>query len=451
MKLLAISVLITFLNMCETPTQHTIRDSVKQYPLPTDLDVLEVEGQRMHFKPELVGKLRIIACGAHFPTNSQGYENLQTVIDFFNATPYIKIKFNPEISLTSGHIHENDLYGCGDNLNPIFNDHDIYVCFVDSVFERGGCTALHGEPRATASVAKYVANQKLWNCCTNEEGVPFDKAILRIKSTNFAPYVNNSSSSRHAPSTGILAHEFAHMFYMGHYGKNGPLEKRPIEYQQFEGLCNGVGNFDIDAPIPSSSFQHRGDFRSPRMTAYSRAIFDAIYPITGQQTDDKYEWTIHQVLTFKDSNGRVNSTIPKTIRFFNRVNPKRLLWNGNKLVDRDSGEDPVFYIQFSNPSNKPVSGRNKVVQINVELIDNLENRIRLKKMSVFPALNGEYVQYHAKMIGSTVTQEDINQLRGNQFQLMFSVDSNDQFEEFDETNNEIQYTVDFSKWDVIRN
>lgn len=442
-KLTLLLVIIIFIS-CKT-------GNITQYPIGNNFDLNIVEGQRMFFAPQHVENLRVIVCGEHFPNGSQALENVRNAIAVFNNTPYIKIKFRAQINLTATHIPETELYTCGQNRHPIFNDNDIYIYMAETAFNKDGCGLMTDDPNtpndesvpgATAYVAKYVNTNNEWTCCTNEIGVAYDKAILCLKKGNFSDYFNDITRSGNAPSTGIITHEMGHMFHMGHNSGNGPLNKRDNYHQIFDGLCNWVGNIDWSTGPRSSDWQHDFDKRAPRITAYTRAVFDAKYPLQNTNEDELFEWTIHQILNFRDSNNIVSD---RSLKFFSLANPSSLNWSGSNLTDTNTSNNAIFNMQFSNPSNKSILTNPKNLRIEISLNDNLGNRVILIDQEVTIKFNGFLSQFNFTGESENLNTGMFSALSGTSFTIQYKIDSNNRYTEFDETNNILEHSVNFSR------
>lgn len=419
------------------PTTTSGSGSVAVVQTPVlDFDLEAVEGTRMFLDPAIAQNVGVAVCGDHFPVGSQGFQNVSEVVDFFNTAPLSP--FSMSLVTTNAHIPESQLFGCGTDLHSLFSTADIYICMLDNGFNINGCGSSGQDFTATAFVAKYVASSQQWRCCTNTNGELYNKAVLCLnKESNnnpslpdFNEYFNDPMGNGSlAPSVGVLYHEIGHMLHMGHNN-----DRLVSYYQIFDGFCNWRG--EGTAPI---GLTENEDKRSPRITGYTRKVWDDIYGPGRNENGDQFEWVMHELINQRDSNGNVvwNST-----HYYGKINPQTLRLDGGVLKDVDNGQNATFYIQFSNSRFRPLPPNFSAVQLRVSLKNNIGNSLVLYEGDITIRFPEDYAQFDIVATDfDAISSSDFNAFVGAQSFIEFQINGNNTWNEFTDADNILKYDV----------
>ncbi len=317
-----------------------------------------VEGLRYYLNPVYARSLSVTVCKTHFPRGSQGRTNLEAAIAKINATSNIGISMQV---IEGPHLKPNQLYA-----SPPVDRYRVEITYKSPFFDDQGNRKPIG---ATGGVYHYVGDN--WNCCTDTAGTASDHAVIAFSAFSSNPdnedagggyqvysrelcadplqespcvvKLSSSDAINYAPSVGVLAHEIAHSFHMGH---PYPGSNDRNSHQEYHSPTVHRGG----RSIYHGNVGGGADIRTGGISAYTKALQQDLYPPSAVTTDSRPEWYNHEMLIFTDVNGVVTTD---TIVPFADHNPTNMYYSAltDEYLDCATDELPVYTMQASDVSN----------------------------------------------------------------------------------------------------
>ncbi|MBN1410142.1 MAG: hypothetical protein JW969_04805 [Spirochaetales bacterium] len=417
-----------------TPTPDTNfppGSTVSVIPIPDSFDIRTVEGNRLHPKAELLNNMRVVICNTHFPPGSQGRANVQKIIDLFNDTPYLGV----HMTLSPvDEIEEEVLFGSRPEYSKV-----LYIDIIEQHPKNDNIgDELVTYDSSTAFLAQYGddpnddKDESIWCWGRNDlygtaPGFATDQAVLPLRKEFFSDYsAYPLIYSGNAPSAGVLFHEMGHYFHMEH-------PERRFGYQVLDNMCNRVGHVD------GLTHDHARDFREPRITAYTRKIFEDVYHLN--YADTKQEWVIHDIL---GKNVGASEWADTDYRYFTFPNPRSIGYEmtSGRLIDLNTGNPINIRTQFSDASR--LTAGNGTVKLRVTIEDsNTLQSLTLVDYNVPIHMDDFYAQYDFdEFIDVEFSAGNVNPLVGSaDLELVFKIDADNSFEEYHEYDNDLRTPV----------